>query len=47
MKNFAAIFVLGASIAVAPVLAHATPITGTIGFSGNGIFNNTTGQFYP
>ena len=51
MKNFAKtfvlIFVLGAAIVVAPALAHATPITGTIGFSGNGLFNNTTGQFTP
>ena len=47
MKNFAKIFVLGTAIVVAPALAHATPITGTIGFSGNGTFNNTTGQFTP
>jgi hypothetical protein len=44
MKYFARIFCLGAALIAAP-LAYATPISGSIGFGGNGTYNSTTDQF--
>ena len=44
MKYFSHILCLGAAMAAAP-LAFATPISGTIGFGGNGTYNNITEVF--
>jgi hypothetical protein len=45
MKHFAKILTLGAALIASVSVAHATPITGTIGLTGNGTYVASTGQF--